>query len=372
MPLYLGFDVRSESVTATVIEIAATRRIAFHRSIAVASPAMWEDALDRIMSELAVAAELDLDDLRGMSGAAAGADAAPSLPPVALLGLSPSRQLAPQLRVIVPEDDLNAMRESPRAFFTQLLAAPYWQKRYSLPSVRLVPWQTSHASTLIGTGVIRPGLILISLGTHDTVADVNSVLTFRNGALAREWIRLEHQLQAAEFGVLLEVRPGNDGCIMLPWLEPEITPLVRHAGVRRFGFDRLDAGRNVRALVEGQLMAMANHASELMEPPGRIIVTGAEAEDHALLRVMANVFGVDVHWLDVANGAALGAALRAYQADRLDSVEPVSWNTVVSVFTEPNPGHRVSPNPKHVARYAALRRDYAILERLHKDRPPVC
>jgi sugar (pentulose or hexulose) kinase len=372
MPLYLGFDVRSESVTATVIEIAGTRRMAFHRSIPVDSPAMWEDALDRIMGDLAVAAELDLDDLRGISGAAAGTDAAPTLPPVALLALSPSRPLAPQVRAIVPEHELIAMRESPRAFFSHLLAATYWQNRYALPKVRLVPWQTTHASTLIGTGVIRPGLLLISLGTHDTVADVNGVITFRNGSLARDWIQLEHRLDEAAFGALLEQQPGNDGSIMLPWLEPEITPPVRHAGVRRFGFDRLDAGRNVRGVVEGQFMAMATHADLIAVPVDRIIVTGAEAANHALLQVLANVFGVDACWLDVGNAASLGAALRAYQADRLDSIEPVSWKTVVSGFTEPNPAHRVSPNPKHVAMYVELRRDYAILERLHQDRPPIC
>ena len=373
MPLYLGFDVRSESLTATVIEIGGTRRIAFHRSIAVDSPAMWEDALDRIMSDLAVAAELDLDDLRGMSGAAAGPDDSARLPAVALLGLSPSRPLAPQLHAIATEDELRAMHESPRSFFTQLLGAPYWHNRYALPVVRRVPWQTTEASTLIGTGVIRTGMILISLGATDTLADVNGLLTFRNGGAARDWIQLEHRLDATAFGVLLEVRPGNDGLIMLPWLEPEITPSVRYAGVRRFGFDRLDAGRNVRGLVEGQLMAMANHAAATIATPlDRIIVTGPEAGNHSLLQVMANVFGIDVHWLDVGNAAALGAALRAYQADRLDSIEPVSWKTVVSGFTEPRPAHRVSPNPKHVAIYAQLRRDYAILEQLHKDQPPIC
>jgi hypothetical protein len=44
----------------------------------------------------------------------------------------------------------------------------------------------------------------------------------------------------------------------------------------------------------------------------------------------------------------------------------------VSGFTEPNPGHRVSPNPRLVAMYQSLRREYAILEQLHKDRPPIC
>jgi sugar (pentulose or hexulose) kinase len=159
---------------------------------------------------------------------------------------------------------------------------------------------------------------------------------------------------------------------MLPWLEAEITPRVTHPGVRRFGFDRRDAGRNVRGVVEGQMMAIANHAADVSSAPiERVIATGGAAANHAILQVMANVFGTDVYWLDVGNSAALGAALRAYHADRLAAGEPVSWKTVVSGFTEPNPGHRVSPNPKHVATYAQLRRDYAMLERLHRDRPPI-
>ena len=377
MPLYLGLDVRSESLTAIVVEIARTRQIVFHRAIDFDSPLMWEEALDRVMSELATAAELDFDDLRGISGSAAGEEPSVALPPVALLALRPSRPLAPQLRAIASEDELRSMRESPRSFFTQLLASSYWQRRYSIPRVRMVPWETTHASTLIGTGIIRPGLMLASLGPHDSLADVNGRLTFRNGWLAREWIRLEHHLDWDAFALLLEQQPGNNGYVMLPWLEPEITPVVEHAGMRRFAFDRFDAGRNVRGLVEGQMMAMANHARDLSEAPiDRVIVTGDEAANRALLQVMANVFGVDVYRLDVGkppgNAAALGAALRAYQADRLDSIEPVSWKTVVSGFTEPNPGHRVWPNPKLVAMYAELRREYAILERLHKDRPPIC
>ena len=373
MPLYLGFDVRSENLTAIVLDIGATRRIVFHRSIDFDSPLMWEEALDRVMSELATAAELDFDDLRAISGSATDEHPSPPLPAAALLALRPSRPLAPQLRAIATEDELRSMRESPRSFFTQLLASSYWQRRYSIPRVRMVPWDTTHASTLMGTGIIRPGLMLVSLGVHDTLADVNGVLTFRNGALSRQWIRHEYGLDDNAFAQLLEQPPGNNGCLMLPWVEPEVTPLVTHGGVRRFGFDRLDAGANVRGLVAGQMMAMANHASDLSNVRlDRLIVTGDEAANRALLQVMANVFGVDVYRLDVGNAAALGAALRAYQADRLDSIEPVSWKTVVSGFTEPNPGHRVWPNPKLVAIYAELRREYAILERLHKDRPPIC
>jgi xylulokinase len=268
----------------------------------------------------------------------------------------------------------------------------YWQKRYSFPPAAIVNWSGDNPGSLIGTGVIRPGILAVSLGTSDTVfactphpgprpshvfrsptGEFMSLVCFRNGSLAREWIRFEHRLDWDTFARLLEQQPGNGGYVMLPWLEAEITPPVAHAGVRRFGFDRLDAGKNVRGLVEGQMMAMANHAADVAAGPiERIIATGGAAVNRALLQVMANVFGTDVYRLDVENSAALGAALRAYHAERLAAGEPVSWKTVVSGFTEPNPGHRVSPNSKHVAAYEQLRREYAILERLHQDRRAIC
>ncbi len=157
--------------------------------------------------------------------------------------------------------------------------------------------------------------------------------------------------------------------MLLPWVERETTPPISHAGVRRFGFDRHDTGRNVRGLIEGQMMAMANHVPVPHDVVvDKVIAMGGAAANRAILQVTANVFGAEVYRLDTEHPAALGAALRAYHADRLTVGEPVSWKTVVSGFTEPQPGHRVSPNPKHVAMYAALRKDYAMLERLHQHR----
>jgi len=202
--------------------------------------------------------------------------------------------------------------------------------------------------------------------------DFMNLVCFRNGSLARESMRMEYGLDWTAASELLRQSPGNDGWLMLPWLEIESTPRIAHAGLRRFGFDRADAGRNVRGLIEGQMMAIANHATAVSARIDRVIATGGAAVNRDILQVMANVFGVDVYRLDVENSAALGAALRAYHADRLAAGEPVSWKTVVSGFTEPQPGHRVAPNPKHVAMYAELRRDYAILEHLHKSRRPIC
>jgi xylulokinase len=270
--------------------------------------------------------------------------------------------------------------------------SPYWQKRYALPPAAIVAWTGDNPSSLIGTGIIREGALAVSLGTSDTAftcttepaagsshvfrsptGDFMNLICFRNGSLAREWLRQEYRLDWDAVAKMLEASPGNEGRVMLPWLETEITPRVSRAGLRRFGFDHTDAAANVRGVIEGQMMAIANHAAGISRVSiDRVIATGGAAVNRAILQVMANVFDADVYRLDVENSAALGAALRAYHADRLAANEPVSWKTVVSGFTDPNPGHRVSPNPKHVAVYQRLRREYARLEQLHKNADPIC
>ena len=270
--------------------------------------------------------------------------------------------------------------------------SPYWQRRYALPAAAIVPWTGDNPSSLIGTGIVREGVLAVSLGTSDTAftcalepaatsshvfrsptGDFMNLVCFRNGSLTRESLRQEYGLEWRDVEAILDDSPAAGNRVMLPWLEAEITPRVSRAGLRRFGFDRHDADANVRALIEGQMMAIANHAAALSRVPiDRVIATGGAAVNRAILQVMANVFDVDVYRLDVENSAALGAALRAYHADRLARGESVSWQTVVSGFTDPHPGQRVTPHPRHAASYASLRKDYAMLERLHQHRDPIC
>ena len=524
MPLYLGIDCSTQSLTAVVIEIDDnTRRVVFNQSLnydddfpeystkggviygadgeVYAPPEMWADALDRMLAILAHSAELDVDDLRAISGSAQQHGSVYLNPRAqeVLRTLNPSRKLAPQLSTIFSRaqspvwldastgqqcreieaalggaDRVAALTGSPpcerftgpqirkfaaehpnayadtarvhlvSSFLASLLAerdapiepgdgsgmnlmdlggqrwspealdatapdlarrlppirpsweifgtlSPYWQKRYSLPAAAIVPWTGDNPSSLIGTGIIHDRVVAVSLGTSDTVfaltakpagqsshvfraptGDFMNLVCFRNGSLAREQVRMEYGLDWDAVAMLLEKTPGNDGCLMLPWLKLESTPHIAHAGLRRFGFDRFDPERNIRGLIEGQMLAIANHASAVSGTIDRVIATGGASVNRAILQVMANVFGVDVDRLDVENSAALGAALRAYYADRLATNEAISWKTVVSGFTDPQPGNRVSPNPKHVAMYAELRRDYAMLETLHQDRAPIC
>jgi xylulokinase len=191
-----------------------------------------------------------------------------------------------------------------------------------------------------------------------------NLVCFRNGSLAREQVRDQYGLDWIGFSRALESTPaGNNGALMLPWFEPEITPRVSIASVRRFDLDEKDAAANVRAVVEAQMMAMANHSEAITgERPTHIVASGGASVNRAILRVMADVFGCEVSPLAVSNTAALGAALRAHHADRLGEGDAIEWDQVVAGFTDPNPGDRLIPTPAHIGTYRELKQRYAGVE----------
>jgi xylulokinase len=262
--------------------------------------------------------------------------------------------------------------------------SPFWRQRHGLPAASAVAWSGDNPCSRVGTGIIGEGRLAISLGTSDTVfactpepragashvfgspaGGFMSLVCFRNGSLARERIRDEHGLDWQRFSQALAASPpGNGGALMLPWFEPEITPHVSTPGVRRFALDAHDAAGNVRAVVEAQMMAMANHSEHVSQASvDRIIATGGASANRSILQVMADVFGADVYSLDVGNSACLGAALRAFHAHCLADGHPVPWPDVVKGFTDPRPDSRVTPIESHTAVYARLRPRYAELER---------
>jgi sugar (pentulose or hexulose) kinase len=110
------------------------------------------------------------------------------------------------------------------------------------------------------------------------------------------------------------------------------------------------------------MMAMANHAGWMGAPPKVIHATGGAAGNRAVLQVMADVFGAEVVRARTRHGAPLGAALRAWHADRRASHQSLDWDDVVAGFTDPDPDWRLLPAPDAVAVYAALRARYAECE----------
>lgn len=263
--------------------------------------------------------------------------------------------------------------------------SPYWQARHTLPPARLVAWSGDNPCSLIGVGLVREGRVAVSLGTSDTIfglmrepridaggtghvfgaptGDYMGLTCFSNGSLARERIRDEYGLTWEQFSHLLDETPaGNHGRMMLPWFVPEITPFVPVPLVHRRGLEAGDAAASVRAVVEAQMMALARHSRWMGVRIDSIHATGGAARNPAILQVMADVFGAEVHRFDVGNSAALGAALRALHADRAASGRPLSWDDAVAGLAEPAPGSRIAPRPAIHALYRDLQPVYARVE----------
>ena len=258
--------------------------------------------------------------------------------------------------------------------------AASWQERTGLPAIRLVAWSGDNPCSLVGTGLIREGQLAVSLGTSDTIfgpmaeprvssdgtghvfasplGSYMGITVFRNGSLARERIRNQFGLTWEGFSEALRRTPvGNDGAMMLPWFEPEITPGVPYGTVRTFGLDNASPARHVRAIVEAQAMALFRHAEWMGVIPQTIYATGGAAANRDILQVLADVFGAEVHRFESTDSAALGAAIRAYQADA-----GVQWEEAIQGFVAPIADSRLAPVPAHVEIYRRLRGVYAARE----------
>jgi xylulokinase len=256
-----------------------------------------------------------------------------------------------------------------------------WRGRFGLPPAKLVVWTGDNPSSLIGTGLINEGRVAVSLGTSDTIfglmrqprvdpggtghvfgaptGDYMGITVFTNGSLARERVRDDHGLDWAAFShALRSTPPGNHGRLMLPWFVPEITPHVAVPGVRRIDLDPHDVAGNVRAVVEGQMMAMANHSAWMGVAVREIHATGGASANTDILQVMADVFDADVRRFEVGNSACLGAALRAWHADVKASGAPLDWPDIVRDLAQPT-GAPISPRPEAAVVYRDLRVRYA-------------
>ena len=263
--------------------------------------------------------------------------------------------------------------------------SPYWQARHALPPARIVVWSGDNPCSLIGTGLVREGAVAISLGTSDTIfgpmrepridttstghvfgaptGDFMGITVFANGSIARERIRNQFGLTWSGFSAALAATPpGNDGAMMLPWFDPEITPLVLQPGVRRFGLADAAGPAHVRAIVEAQMMALALHSKWMGVDVTTIHATGGASANREILRVMADVFGAEVCQFEVGNSACLGAALRARHADAVARGERLTWDEVVAGVVEPMISLRLQPNRDTHAMYEALVRVYAARE----------
>jgi len=238
----------------------------------------------------------------------------------------------------------------------------YFVTKYGFsPTCETVIWSGDNPCSLIGMGAATPGKVIISLGTSDTLfaampeprTDPNgfghvfgnpaggymSLICFKNGSLAREAVKEEFALEwsAFEKEALEETPLGNEGFMMLPFYEPEITPNLDTGGPVFSSDTQPDAARAVRAVLEGQFLNMRAHFGWLGVQPTRVSITGGASANDGIAQVIANVFGVPVDRLDVPGSAAVGAGMRASHATggNLEELE--------SQFCQPKAGSTIEP-----------------------------
>ena len=266
--------------------------------------------------------------------------------------------------------------------------SPYFVKKYGVnPNAQTIAWSGDNPCSVIGLGLIKAGMVAISLGTSDTyfgsmkqcqtdahgeghvfgspTGDYMTLICFKNGSLAREKIRDAYGIKDwKKFGAALTAtKPGGNGGILLPWFEAEIVPRVNRPGIHRFDLDEKDAAVNCRAIVEGQMMSMRLHSQWMKVAPDCIYATGGASQDSPILQIMADVMNCRVLRIEVAKSAALGAALRAAHGWLVHTGEKPKWETIVAGFTKPIPGSEIRPNPKAVKVYDQLIKKYARCER---------
>ncbi len=232
----------------------------------------------------------------------------------------------------------------------------YFVNKYGFsPKILLVAWSGDNPNSLIGIGLTEKGKVGISLGTSDTyfsymkdlyfdlngeghvfgapTGDYMGLICYKNGSLAREKIKDKFNLTWEEFSEILnQTPPGNYGKIMLPYVFPEIVPLVLEPSIHRFGFDEYDIEGNVRAIIEAQFLSMRLHSEWIEEKPKEIYATGGASKNREILQIAANIFNTNIRIFEISDSAALGAALRGAKS-YYDSLEKdKTWLSIVNEF----------------------------------------
>ncbi len=236
----------------------------------------------------------------------------------------------------------------------------------------------------IGTGVVRPGTIAVTLGTSGVVfAATESPLIEPEGrlhafchAVAGRWHLMGVMLSAAgslqwyrdklacdrSFAELVDdagdVPAGSEGLIFLPYLSGERTPhpdpLARGAWIgltTRHGQAHL-----TRSILEGVAFGIKDMFC-LMRDAGlgsvdEVRVSGGGAKSLLWRQILADTLGADLVTVNTTEGAAYGAALLA-------GVGAGVWSNVDAACAQTiSTRDHVTPNKEAVAIYASLYEQY--------------
>lgn len=243
------------------------------------------------------------------------------------------------------------------------------------------------AAQAVGVGAIRPGILAVTMGTSGVVfAATDAPLIEPQGrlhafchAVPGRWHLMGVMLSAAGslqwyrdalapnvsfdelVGEASQVKSGSDGLLFLPYLSGERTPhpdpLARGAWV---GLTmRHTRGHLTRAVLEGVAFGLKDIFLLMQESGVRSVdqvrVSGGGAKSSLWRQILADVLGTELVTVNTTEGAAYGAALLAGVAAGVwPNVDAACEHTI-----RVNDG--VSPEPRNVARYDEMYRQYQSL-----------
>ncbi|KAJ2547299.1 hypothetical protein EV175_005274 [Coemansia sp. RSA 1933] len=197
-----------------------------------------------------------------------------------------------------------------------------------------------------------------------------AMLCYKNGSLARDWVRRtafgDDALWSKYAEAALDVCPLAPRLFGFYYRQTEILP--RAKGIHRFerivdgdfqSVERFEPAADACAIIESQILAMrADYAHKSDTLPPAVAVTGGASSNPALLSVIANVFNVPVFAVGAQKGSGntdvLNPAMPAYGG----AVRALShWRSIQNDAGRSSEGgyvlHQVcSPNPQTHALYS--------------------
>lgn len=240
------------------------------------------------------------------------------------------------------------------------------------------------AAQSVGVGVVKPGIVALTLGTSGVVfAATESPLIEPEGrlhafchALPNRWHLMGVMLSAAgslqwhhdalapemSFDALTneasEVQPGSEGLLFLPYLTGERTPypdpLARGAWVGLTVRHR--RAHLTRAVLEGVAFGLKDSFT-LIQSAGlgainQVRISGGGAKSLLWRQILADVLGSELVTVNTTEGAAFGAAILAgVGVGRWPDVETACDQTVKVLG-------RVSPDDQNANLYARVYDNY--------------
>jgi xylulokinase len=262
------------------------------------------------------------------------------------------------------------------------------------PGLPIVGGGGDQAAQGVGVGAVEPGIIALTLGTSGVVfAATETPLIEPEGrlhafchALPERWHFMGVMLSAAgslqwyrdtlapgeSFDALLaptlDVDPGSDGLLFLPYLTGERTP--HPDPFARGGFIGLTVRHGkahlTRAVLEGVAFGLKDSFT-LIQNAGlgeikQVRASGGGTKSALWRQIMADVLGMELVTVNTAEGAAFGAALLAsVGAGVWPNVETACKETIhITSRTQPGPDRDIYEKvyPQYQALYPALKDEF--------------